>query len=122
MKKSTLAWIDLRNQIEAIKKRIGYASLDPILQATLEWLFREEQVRPVIYIQTVIMNCPAGSPATLQKCIAGLKEAGLLSITTDKDDGRRRILKTTAKAKNLLERLSAEAITLALHLSETAKN
>lgn len=83
-------------------------------QRTLEWVAREERVRPVIHVQTVIMESGVASPATLHKALKTLQHDGFLSIETDKKDTRRRIIKTTPKARNMLDRLSSELIKMAL--------
>lgn len=83
-------------------------------QRTLEWVAREEKVRPMIYAQTVIMVSGVASPATLHKALTSLQNEGFLSIETDKKDTRRRIIKTTPKARNMLDRLSSELIKIAL--------
>ena len=106
-------WLQFRCYLDEIEKRCGYSALDRMLQRTLEWVAREERVRPVINVQTVIIESGVASPATLHKAFRSLQDEGFLSIEADKKDARRRIIKTTPKARNMLDRLSSELIKMA---------
>ena len=107
-------WLQFRCDLDEIEKRCGYSALDRMSQRTLEWVANEEKARPVIHVQTVIMESGVASPATLHKALRSLHDEGFLSIETDKKDTRRRIIKTTPKARNMLDRLSSELIKMAL--------
>jgi DNA-binding MarR family transcriptional regulator len=110
--KSSL-WLQFRYDLDEIEKRCGYSALGRMSQRTLEWVAREEKVRPMIYVQTVIMESGVASPATLHKALKTLQHDGFLSIETDKKDTRRRIIKTTPKARKILDRLSSELVKMA---------
>ena len=107
-------WPQFRCDLDEIEKSCGYSALDNMSQRTLEWVANEEKVRPVINVQTVIMESGVASPATLHKALRSLQYEGFLSIEMDKKDTRRRIIKTTSKARNMLDRLSSELIKMVL--------
>ena len=107
-------WLQFRGDLDEIEKRCGDSALGRMSQRTLEWVAREEKVRPMIDVQTVIMESGVASPATLHKALTSSQNEGFLSIETDKNDTRRRIIKTTPKARNMLDRLSSELVKMVL--------
>ena len=106
-------WTRLRRSVSEIETRMGYSVLSLLSRRMLEWIAVRAQSDPQIFIQTVIMHCPVGSPATLHKCLAELEEKGFLILTVDVLDRRRKIVTLSPKARKMFDRLESEAVKLA---------
>ena len=109
-------WIRFRKSVAEIEAISGYAILSPLSRRVLEWISVRAQSDPQIFIQTVIMHCPVGAPATLHKCLAELEEKEFLVFTVDTRDRRRRRLTLSPKSRKLFDRLESEAVKLAARL------
>ncbi len=99
-------WISFRRLLNSIASGTEYDCLDLISQRLLEWIALRNETRIPLYVQEIVMKSEVASPATVHKSIAILQHHGLITITADQEDGRRRIVKITSQAEKLLAKLS----------------
>ncbi len=99
-------WISFRNLLDNVTSGTEYAKLDLIGQRLLEWIAVRNQREEPLYVQEIVMKSEVASPATIHKVIAILLHHGLITITTDHEDSRRRIVNISSQAQKLLAKLS----------------
>ncbi len=99
-------WISLRKLLDTVSSGTEYAKLDLISQRLLEWIAVRNQREEPLYVQEIVMKSEVASPATIHKVIAILLHHGLITITTDQEDSRRRIVKISSQSERLLAKLS----------------
>ncbi len=100
------AWISLRTLLDNLDSETEFGNLDPFSQRALEWIAIRNQSDDPLYVQEIVMKSQIASPATVHKVISNLERAGMISITTDTEDTRRRVVKITARADKLFSQLS----------------
>ena len=101
------AWTEVMAILSQVEKDSGYASVDHLSQRLLEWIY-VKSAQEDLFIQTIVMTSGVASPATIYKSLAVLEREGLISLTVDEDDQRRRMVKPTARAEALFALLSKE--------------
>lgn len=99
-------WISLKYTLDSVKSGTEYDDLDLISQRMLEWIAVRTETCIPLYVQEIVTKSEIASPATVHKSIAVLQHHGLITITADQEDGRRRIVKITSQAEKLLAKLS----------------
>ena len=100
-------WFELRAFARRAILESDLHALDPNAFTLLEWLVDQTQARQdPIYMQQVVMDSKVASPATTFKCVGLLENAGLVSVTIDHRDARRRIIRPTRRALQIMETLS----------------
>lgn len=100
-------WFELRAFARRAILESDLHALDPNAFALLEWLVEQTQSRQdPIFMQQLVMDSKIASPATTFKCVAVLENAGLVSVTVDRQDARRRIIRPTRRALQVMEALS----------------
>jgi len=100
-------WTEVMAILAKVEKDSGYANVDSLSQRLLEWIFVNSSEED-LFIQTIVMTSGVASPATIYKSLAVLEREGLISLTVDQDDQRRRIVKPTSRAEALFASLSKE--------------
>ena len=99
-------WISLRALLDSLESDTGFDRLNPISQRMLEWIAVRLQNSAPLHIQEIVMKSGVASPATVHKAIAILERQGLISVSRDEIDSRRRIVHITPRAERLLAGLS----------------
>ena len=100
------AWFALRSVLDEIINTTDYKSLDPLTQRLFEWIYlRCKQALP-LHTQEILYDSKIASHATIQKNISLLVKTGLIEISSDPKDSRRKIITTTPKAHHLVAMLS----------------
>ena len=100
------AWFALRSVLDEIVNTTDYKSLDPLTQRLFEWIYlRCKEDRP-LHTQEILYDSKVASHATIQKNISMLEKVGLIDISSDPKDSRRKIITTTPKAHQLVATLS----------------
>lgn len=101
------AWFSLRSVLDEMITKTDYRSIDSTSQRLFEWIYlRCKQNRP-LHAQEVLYDSKVASHATIQKCIFSLEKIGLITISIDPKDTRRKIIATTSRADQLVAELSA---------------
>lgn len=113
-------WISLRTLLDSLESDTEFNTLDPIGQRMLEWIAVRTQNAAPLHIQEIVRKSEVASPATVHKTIAILEQQGLISVSKDTIDSRRRIVRITTQAEKLLARLSKGVDAWAKALSKTA--
>ncbi|MFN4960997.1 MAG: hypothetical protein ACK5E2_09260 [Burkholderiales bacterium] len=98
-------WIALRALLDSLESQTDYKNLDAGSQRLLEWIAVRVQKEAPLYIQEIILRSEVASPATVHKLLATLEHAGLISMTVDVSDSRRRIVQITTQASRLFGKL-----------------
>lgn len=99
-------WFELRAFARRAILESDLHALDPNAFALLEWIVDQTQTRKApIYMQQLIVGSKVASPATTFKCVGHLESAGLISVTTDRQDARRRIIHPTRRALQVMDAL-----------------
>ena len=99
-------WFELRAFARRAILESDLHALDPNAFALLEWVVDQTQSRQdPIYMQQLVMDSKVASPATTFKCVGALENLGLISVTTDRQDARRRIIRPTRRALQIMEAL-----------------
>ena len=99
-------WIALRNLLDGLEHETSYHKLDPTAQRVLEWVYVRSQNNEPIFVQEIIVKSGIASPATLHKSIACLRDEGLLELSIDSTDARRRLVTPTIRTSQLMSDLS----------------
>ncbi|MBU3725008.1 MAG: hypothetical protein FGM18_05785 [Burkholderiaceae bacterium] len=99
-------WTSLRTTLDGLEIESGYKKIDPISQRILEWIAIRNKMEAPLHVQEIIMKSQVASPATVHKSLSALEYRGLITITIDANDTRRRIVTATAAAEKLLSKLS----------------
>lgn len=99
-------WTSLRTFLDHLELESGYGQVDPISQRILEWISLRNKKGTPLHVQEIIMKSQVASPATVHKSLAALEYRGLISITIDANDTRRRIVTVTSAAEKMLSKLS----------------
>jgi DNA-binding MarR family transcriptional regulator len=99
-------WIALRKVLDGLESDTNYGSLDPLAQRVLEWVYVRSKSNDPLFVQEIITDSRIASPATLHKCIASLKEQGLLDLSIDPSDARRRVVAITSLSDRVMADLS----------------
>lgn len=100
------AWFALRSVLDEIVNTTDYKSLDPLTQRLFEWIYlRCKEDRP-LHTQEILYDSKVASHATIQKNISLLEKVGLINISSDLKDSRRKIITVTSKAHQLVATLS----------------
>lgn len=102
-------WIALRKLVDSLELTTDYHELDSISQRVLDWIYLRVQTQKPLFVQEIILRSGAASPATLHKCIAILTQRGLLEVSIDPTDGRRRQVRTSAACNDMMRRLGKNA-------------
>lgn len=100
------AWLNLQALLEVIQSESDFKGLDVRSQRLLEWIVTNYSAQQPIFVQHVVMKSGVASPATIHKGLAILEREGLISVTVDSEDSRRRIVAPTDRARKLLAKLS----------------
>jgi len=100
-------WPEIMTILATLQKGSAYAKVDPLSQRVLEWIFVNSSQED-LFIQTIVMTSGVASPATIYKSLDILEREGLIAVTVDPDDQRRRIVKPTERAESLFALLSKE--------------
>jgi len=98
-------WIALRALLDSLESQTEYKNLDASSQRLLEWISVRVQKEAPLHIQEIILRSEVASPATVHKLLATLEHAGLISMTVDVSDSRRRIVQITTQASRLFGKL-----------------
>ena len=98
-------WIALRALLDSLELQTEYKNLDASSQRLLEWISVRVQKEAPLHIQEIILRSEVASPATVHKLLATLEHAGLISMTVDVSDSRRRIVQITTQASRLFSKL-----------------
>jgi len=98
-------WIALRALLDSLESQTEYKKLDASSQRLLEWIAVRVQKETHLHIQEIILRSEVASPATVHKLLATLEHAGLISMTVDVSDSRRRIVQITTQASRLFSKL-----------------
>ena len=98
-------WIALRALLDSLESQTEYRNLDTSSQRLLEWIAVRVQKEAPLHIQEIILRSEVASPATVHKLLATLEHAGLISMTVDVSDSRRRIVQVTTQASRLFGKL-----------------
>jgi DNA-binding MarR family transcriptional regulator len=98
-------WIALRALLDSLELQTEYKNLDASSQRLLEWIAVRVRKEAPLHIQEIILRSEVASPATVHKLLATLEHAGLISVTVDVSDSRRRIVQITTQASRLLGKL-----------------
>lgn len=99
-------WTSLRTFLDSLESESGYKQVDPISQRILEWISLRNRAGAPLHVQEIIMKSQVASPATVHKSLSTLEYRGLITITIDANDTRRRIVSVTSAAEKLLSKLS----------------
>lgn len=99
-------WIALRALLDSLDSETEFGDLDPLSQRALEWIAVRGRDDAPLHIQEIVMKSQIASPATIFKVLSNLERMDLISVTTDVNDTRRRIVKVTARADRLFAQLS----------------
>lgn len=99
-------WTSLRTFLDQLELESGYKQIEPISQRILEWISTRNKTGAPLHVQEIIMKSRIASPATVHKSLAILEYRGLISITIDATDTRRRIVAVTSTAEKILSKLS----------------
>lgn len=100
------AWFALRSVLDEIVNTTDYKSLDSLTQRLFEWIYlRCKEDRP-LHTQEILYDSKVASHATIQKNIPLLEKVGLINISSDLKDSRRKIITVTPKAHQLVATLS----------------
>jgi len=98
-------WIALRALLDSLESQTEYKKLDASSQRLLEWIAVRVQKETHLHIQEIILRSEVASPATVHKLLATLEHAGLISMSVDASDSRRRIVQITTQARRLFSKL-----------------
>jgi len=98
-------WIALRALLDSLESQTEYKKLDASSQRLLEWIAVRVQKETHLHIQEIILRSEVASPATVHKLLATLEHAGLISMSVDASDSRRRIVQITTQASRLFSKL-----------------
>jgi DNA-binding MarR family transcriptional regulator len=98
-------WIALRALLDSLESQTEYKKLDASSQRLLEWIAVRVQKEAPLHIQEIILRSEVASPATVHKLLATLEHAGLISMSVDASDSRRRIVQITTQASRLFSKL-----------------
>ncbi len=102
-------WLKARSAIRQAELMTGYEELDGLSKRLLEWIAeRVGQGEGGLYVSEIIRYSEFASPATLSKLLAGLKARGLISVVSDPNDRRCRLVDITDSSIQLLGGLSAQ--------------
>ncbi len=100
------AWLNLRELLEVVNAETDLKSLDSRTQRLLEWIVTNYSPEKPTFVQHIVMKSEVASPATIHKGLSILEREGLISISVDTADTRRRIVAPTDRAKKLMSKLS----------------
>jgi len=98
-------WIALRALLDSLESQTEYKNLDASSQRLLEWIAVRVQKEAPLHIQEIILKSEVASPATVHKLLAILEQEGLISMSVDGSDSRRRIVQITTQASRLFSKL-----------------
>jgi DNA-binding MarR family transcriptional regulator len=98
-------WIALRALLDSLESQTDYKNLDAGSQRLLEWIAVRVQKEAPLHIQEIILKSEVASPATVHKFLATLEHRGLISMSVDVSDSRRRIVQITTQASRLFGKL-----------------
>ncbi len=99
-------WIALRALLDSLESESEYSKLDIISQRILEWISVRNRKDSPLHVQEMVMKSQIASPATVHKTLSLLEQRGLITVTIDAHDSRRRIVAVTAHAERILSKLS----------------
>lgn len=99
-------WIALRALLDSLESESEYSKLDIISQRLLEWISVRNRKDSPLHVQEIVMKSQIASPATVHKTLSLLEQRGLITVTIDAHDSRRRIVAVTAYAERILSKLS----------------
>jgi len=99
-------WIALRALLDSLESESEYSKLDIISQRILEWISVRNRKDSPLHVQEIVMKSQIASPATVHKTLSLLEQRGLITVTIDAHDSRRRIVEVTAHAERILSKLS----------------
>lgn len=100
------AWLNLRELLVVVNSETDLKALDSRTQRLLEWIVTNYSADKPIFVQQIVMKSDVASPATIHKGLTILEREGLISVTIDSTDTRRRIVAPTERAKKLMSKLS----------------
>lgn len=106
-------WLNLRELLEVVNAETDLKGLDARTQRLLEWIVTNYSADRPTFVQHIVMKSDVASPATVHKGLAILEREGLISVTVDSEDSRRRIVAPTDRAKKLMAKLSQKVRTWA---------
>ena len=98
-------WIALRALLDSLESQTEYKNLDASSQRLLEWIAVRVQKEAPLHIQEIILKSEVASPATVHKLLAILEQEGLISMSVDGSDNRRRIVQITTQSSRLFSKL-----------------
>jgi DNA-binding MarR family transcriptional regulator len=98
-------WIALRALLDSLESQTEYKNLDASSQRLLEWIAVRVQKEAPLHIQEIILKSEVASPATVHKLLTILEQEGLISMSVDVSDSRRRIVQITTQASRLFSKL-----------------
>jgi hypothetical protein len=99
------AWVQLQAALSEARRTTGLEAVDPLSQRLWEWIAANSSSHKTIHMQTLVMESGVASPASIFKCADTLEREGLLNVTVDEKDARRRIISLTPKSVKLLHKL-----------------
>jgi len=99
-------WIALRALLDSLESESEYSKLDIISQRLLEWISVRNRKDSPLHVQEIVMKSQIASPATVHKTLSLLEQRGLITVTIDAHDSRRRIVAVTPHAERILSKLS----------------
>jgi DNA-binding MarR family transcriptional regulator len=111
-------WIALRALLDGLESQTEYKNLDSSSQRLLEWIAVRVQKEAPLHIQEIIFKSEVASPATVHKLLAILEQEGLISMSVDVSDSRRRIVQITIQASRLFGKLDKGLETWARFLAK----
>ncbi len=105
----SLLWLQVRSAIRQAELVTGYQELDELSKRLLEWIAeRVGRDEGGLYVSEIIRHSEIASPSALSKLLVGLKARGLISVVSDPNDRRCRLVGITESSIELLSRLSAQ--------------
>jgi DNA-binding MarR family transcriptional regulator len=118
---STLLWADFRAAVANLQSQIGYAALTLTEQRVLEQVLKREELLKPTFVGDLAHDRDIASPAVVHSAITRLIREGFLASKSDPEDTRRRLLRTTPKARKMFALLEAEAVALAARMRGRAR-
>jgi DNA-binding MarR family transcriptional regulator len=99
-------WLSLQLLVKKLNSSPENHNLDSLHQGLLEWIMLRTQENTPLYIQEIVLRSEIASPATIHKIMSNLEAHGLILLTVDVQDARRRRVTTSTKASRRLISLS----------------
>lgn len=106
----TNSWLEVRRFLQETIDGSELAKLDDISLRLLDWVVTQSsRAAAPLFMQSLVLHANVASPATIYKSVSKLMDQRMIEVVVDPEDTRRRIVRPSAIALKLMDRLGSRA-------------